>query len=37
MYDTDYCIDRKIKPPARETYTGYMIVAWRRDSPDEWR
>ena len=30
-----YSINPEIKPPPRQEYTGYMIVAWRKNSPDE--
>ena len=30
-----YSINPKIKSPPRIDYTGYMIVAWQKNSPDE--
>ena len=30
-------LNPEIKPSPRRDYTGYMIVAWRKDSPDKWQ
>ena len=32
-----YSINPEIKLAPRQEYTGYMIVAWRKNSPDKWQ